>query len=171
MITLLLKLLPAGWPIWAAEAIFWAVVAVGGSTAVYLFWQGKVAEPYRVEGDARTAKKLAPQIATLTRERDEARRDRDQALAANVTLQASVKTLETKLEEAGESIAQLQTVAGKAREQARKAIAEIQARARRDADEIARLTAVAHGSPTLPAQVCAKASDYLSELATWRHAP
>lgn len=169
MITLLAKLLPAAWPIWAAEAIFWAIITIGGVTAVHVFWQNKVAEPYRVQGDARTTKKLQPQIADLTQARDQARHDRDQAIAANTTLQASVATLEGKLHDADASITQLQTAAQKARAQARAAIAEIQAQARRDADQIARLTAVANGPPV--AEACAKAGEFLSQLATWRRGP
>ena len=171
MVTLIAKLLPAAWPLWAAEAIFYVVVSVVGLTAIHLFWDHKVAEPYRVQGDARTAKKLQPQITELTHERDQAEHDLGEAVEANKTLQTSVATLEAKLHDADASITELQTVAQKAREQARKAIAEIQARAKRDADEIARLTAVASGPPVAAAKVCAQAGDYLSELAKWRRAP
>jgi len=169
MITLLAKLLPAAWPIWAAEAIFWALAAIGGTTAVILFWHTKVADPYITHGKALQLAADQPVIAKLTGERDQARGDLKNAKDANATMQKSVATLEGKLEEANASIENLKTVAERARAQARKAIADIQAQARRDADEIARLTAVANGPPVVEA--CAKAADYLSQLATWRRAP
>jgi hypothetical protein len=74
--------------------------------------------------------------------------------------------LETKLKDANANIVELKTLAEKARAQARKAIAEIQARVKRDADEIARLTAIANGPAV--ADACAKADEYLTKLANWR---
>lgn len=129
----------------------------------------RIAEPYRVEGDLRTKEKLQPRIDNLTSERDQARADVREALAANATLQNSVGTLETKLKDANANIVELKTMAEKARAQARKAIAEIQARVKRDADEISRLTAVANG-PTVT-DACAKADEYLAKLAIWRRGP
>lgn len=166
MISLLAKALPAAWPLWAAELIFWSVITVGGAVAFHLYWNRHVAEPYRVEGDVRTEKRLKPTIDRLTAERDEARKDRDDALAANGVLASSVDSLTTKLGEAKASIEQLKVLAERARAQARKALAEIQARAKRDADEIARLAAVANGPPV--AEAVSKADEYLSQLATWR---
>jgi len=155
---------------WAAGLIVYgmlAAVLIGGTASL---WHVYVAKPYYVrgvaDGKAEQVKADRPVIDKLTRERDEARSDRDQALAANVTLASSVDTLTAKLGEANASIAQLQTIAERARAQARKAIAEIQARAKRDAEEIARLAAIANGPPI--AEACAKADEYLSRLALWR---
>ena len=170
MITLLAKLLPASWPVWAAEAIFWVVVAIVGTTAVHLFWEHRVAEPYRLEGDMRTAKRMQPLIDAQKRRADGAEQQLDTALGANLTLQQSVTTLEASLKDANTSIDRLKKLAEQARAQARAAIAKAQAQAARDADLVARLTAVASGPPVAAAQVCTQAGSYLSELATWRHA-
>lgn len=169
MITLLAKLLPAGWPIWAAEIIFYVVVTVVGLTAVHLFWEHKVAEPYRLEGDARTAKRLQPKIDAANQRANAAEKQLDAAVAANQTLQQSVTTLEASLKDADTSIDRLKKLAEQARAQARAAIAKAQAQAARDADLVARLTAVASGPPVAAAQACTQAGSYLSELATWRH--
>jgi multidrug efflux pump subunit AcrA (membrane-fusion protein) len=158
---------------WLAMLIVYGVVgllalgAVGGVVYwAHSEWNMRVAEPYRIEGDVRTTAKLQPKIDQLTKERDQARADVREALAANATLQDSVGTLETKLKDANANIVELKTLAEKARAQARKAIAEIQARVKRDADEIARLTAIANGPPI--ADACAKADEYLTKLANWR---
>lgn len=154
---------------WLASFIVYGVVTVllvGGTATA---WHLLVAKPYYVrgvaDGKAEQAKADKPVIDKLTQERDEARTDRDNALAANATLASSVDTLTAKLADANANIAQLQTLAERARQQARKAIAEIQARVKRDADEIARLTAIANGPPV--ADACAKADEYLTQLALW----
>lgn len=158
---------------WLAELLVIGALVLLAVVGTATAWHVFVAKPYYTrgvaDGVAQQKKADAPVIAKLTQERDEARADRDQALAANATLAGSVETLTTKLGDAKDSIAQLQTIAARARAQAKAAIAEIQARVKRDADEIARLTAVANGPPI--AEACAKADEYMSQLATWRRGP
>lgn len=154
---------------WLAALIVYGVFAgvlIAGTASL---WHVYVAKPYYVrgvnDGKVEQTKVDKPVIDKLTQERDEARHDRDEALAANATLQESVGTLEAKLKDANANIAELKTLAERARAQARKAIADIQARVRRDSAEIARLTAIANGPPV--ADACAKADEYVTQLVLW----
>jgi hypothetical protein len=148
---------------WLAELIVYGVLALGLIGGTALAWHTYVAKPYYVrgvnDGIAKQKKLDAPIIAKLTGERD-------QALAANNTLQASVATLTRNISDQNASMAQLRVLADRARAQAKAALASVQAQVKRDADEIARLTAVANGPAV--ADACARATDYLTQLAVWR---
>jgi hypothetical protein len=143
-----------------------AAVAIG---AVYFVWQSMIAEPYREQGRIEVRANLEPKISALTDERNRAQADRDQAIAANRTLEADVADLRGRVDEQTKAIRRYQAAVAAAKAETARIRAEAAKKAAAAADEIARLTALAAGPPV--AEACQVADRILSELAEFVRLP
>jgi len=162
---------------WLASLIVWgalAAVAVGAVVGFRHFihseWNTRVAEPYRIEGDRRTEKKLRPEIELQTRRADLAERRLEIAMNANRVLTEDIEGpggLRAQAKASAESIERLSRIAEQARQTARRLLAELAKKTKEDAAEIARLRNAAAGPSMDFEQACREADRVLSDLAQW----
>lgn len=148
-----------------------ALVALLGVTwSVHRYWDNHVAEPYRVEGDLRTEKKLRPEIELQTKRADLAERRLAIAMEANLTLTEDIEGpggLRDQVKVSAETIERISKLAEQARATARRLLAQIAEQSKRDAAEITRLRALAAGPPLTVQEACDQADRILTDLAKW----
>lgn len=159
---------------WLASLIVYGVLgllslaAIGaGIYWVNSEWNTRVAEPYRVEGDNRTKFELQPRIDDLKVQLIASNQKLQVCLDANAGLAKDIDGLKLEVKASADTIDRMKVLADRAREMTRKLLAQITERARRDADEIARLKAAAAGPPIVE-KLSEKTAQVLSELAVWR---
>lgn len=154
--------------IWMIEAIAGVVALTIGGVIIHSYWESHVIEPARIEGDARTTKKLQPKIDKLISDLAQTVKERDQALDANQKLSAVIDNLKLQLKASNDAVDRLSKLADQARATTKRLMADIAARAKSDA-MLPKLEAIAAGPATAVNEVCAKADEYLTQLANWRH--
>lgn len=166
---------------WLATTIVYGVIALLGVGVllgvrhwIHSEWNMRIAEPYRVEGDARTTAKLQPKIDSLTKERDTARQERDDARSdlalakeTNDKLAENNKALVAANEVQAKSIAKWQSLAAHLKAANAALQARFDAEVQKSAADIARLREEAsQPSPTVDA-ACKKAKEIMEGLAQW----
>lgn len=140
----------------------YAALVVAALATVTLAWHRFVIAPAEARGAAEQAAKDAPIIAGLTKQRD-------QAIAANASLSASIDELKHQVDLAHQAWLAANAAAAVQHQAALKAIAVAKASTAAALDQVRKLAALA-ATPTDEAQAaqCAEAEAILADYATWR---
>lgn len=159
---------------WVAGLIVYGVLAaivIGGTATI---WHVYVAKPYYTRGvtDGKAEQKKIddPIIDKQVKRADLAERRLAIALDANRQLTEDIEGpdgLRAQTQQSAETIERLARLANEARATAKRLLAEIAERSKRDAAEIERLRTAAAGPPVDFDAACREADRVLSDLAIW----